>query len=203
MIQTKHPITKPQTNTIHILGNGSSLDLFNRNEWPDDHWFVGCNFSNPELKPDFTVIMDAKPIMKFYEGYKLQIPLVISDRGVKYIEQDKGGWNKLLSDSFILVDVIDMIHDKGRKFPMNSGQHATVYAIQKNLPLVKTVYLWGINSFWQDDIVSKTDEIIKRNKQTKTNKNVSACWRMYWNDIFEKYNDVEFIIKGMPNENVA
>ena len=192
----RHPITKHQTDTIHILGNGYSLDLFNRGDWSDDHWFVGCNFSNPLLRPDYTVIMDAKPIMKFYAGYKLTIPAVISSRCESYIISDKGGWHKLADDSFIVVDIIDMIHEKDKKFPMNSGQHATVYSIEKNTETVKTVHLWGFDSFWKNDISSKTDETIPRIRIPQKSDTVISTWKSYWDQIFQKYNTVDFQIHG-------
>lgn len=188
----RHPITKPKTDTIHILGNGHSLELFNREDWSNDHWFVGCNFSNPKLRPDFTVIMDAKPIMQFYGGYKLTIPAVISNRCEDYIINDKGGWHKLHDDAFILVDVIDMIHHKERKFPMNSGQHAATYSIEKNLPELKTVHLWGFDSFWINDISSKTDQIIKRIRIPQKSEPIVNTWKTYWNDIFEQYTSIDF-----------
>jgi hypothetical protein len=190
------PLQKPQTDTIHVLGNGPSLELFNRNDWSNDHEFVGCNFSDPALNPDYTVMMDAKPIMKFYQGYKLSIPLVISERCESYIAKDKGGWNKLANDAFVLCDIIPMIHEQPNKYPMNSGHHATLYAINRNKETVKTVHLWGFDSFWTNDISSKTDGLVNKVPGPRVNSAVSVEWRKYWSEIFNKHNTIEFIIQG-------
>lgn len=189
----KHPITKPPTDTIHILGNGPSIDQFNRDDWPDDHEFVGCNFSDIAHRPDYTVIMDAKPIMKFTSGYKLAIPAVISDRCVNYIEKDLRGWEKLPPDAFTLVDVIPMIHDKAKyKFPMNSGHHATMYAINRNKDIVSNVFLWGFDSTWSNDISSKTDAIINKLPGPRIRPTVVDTWRKYWDQIFNEHDHITF-----------
>jgi hypothetical protein len=196
MIPIKQLIKKSQADTIHVLGNGPSLELFNRNEWSDDHEFVGCNFSNPDLRPDYTVMMDVKPIMQFYQGYKLSIPLVISERCESYIAKDKKGWERLPADSFVLFDVIPMIHEKPNKYPMNSGHHATLYGINRNKETVKTVHLWGFDSFWSNDISSRTDELVKRTGGPRVNLSVSAEWRKYWSEIFDKHKNIKFVIEG-------
>lgn len=185
---------KPQT--IHILGNGPSLSLFNRSDWSEDDLFVGCNFSNTDLRPDYTVIMDVKPIMKLIEGYTLMIPAVISDRCLKYIEKERGGWHKLRKDAIVVIDTIEMIHEKGRKYPMNSGHHATQYAIEKNLSTVETVHLWGFDSFWINDISSRSDNYFRDGMKPRNNEPVATCWKLYWDDLFAKYSNINFIIKG-------
>jgi hypothetical protein len=185
---------KPQT--IHILGNGPSLSLFNRGDWSEDDLFVGCNFSNADLRPDYTVIMDAKPMMKLFEGYKLTIPAVISDRCTTYIEKDKGGWRKLPDNAITVIDMIEMTHDKGRKYPMNSGHHATQYAIEQNLSTVETVNLWGFDSFWTNDISSYSDNYFRGGMKPRNSEPVASCWKLYWDDLFVKYSNINFIIKG-------
>ena len=187
--------------TIHILGNGPSLSLFNPSHWlSEEHLIIGCNFSNPELNPKYTVIMDAKPMMKLYQGYKLTIPAVISDRCTKYVEKDKGGWRKLPTDTITVIDTIPMIHEKGRKFPMNSGHHATLYGIKQNIQTVKTVHLWGLDSFWTGDISSSSDVHFRGGIRPRLREPVAREWRVYWDEIFDMYPDIEFIIqKGELN----
>jgi len=185
---------------IHILGNGPSLSLFNRNEWTNDDLFVGCNFSDPELRPNYTVIMDAKPMMKLFEGYRLTIPAVVSDRCEKYIEKEKGGWRKLSPESIKVIDTIKMSHPKGSKYPMNSGHHATIYAIEQNIDTVKEVHLWGFDSFWTDDISSRSDIHFKGAEMvSRIREPVVKDWRKYWEEIFEKYNDIKFVIQRSDN----
>lgn len=191
------------TDTIHILGNGPSLSQFNRNEWPDDHEFVGCNFSDPELRPDYTVIMDTKPIIKLFGGYKLSIPAVISDRCIKYIEKEKSGWRKIPSDAINVIDTIEMIHEKGWKYPMNSGHHATLYAIKKHGNELKTIYLWGFDSFWSHDISSTSDVYFRNDTAPKLREPVVVEWRKYWNNIMTEHAHINFIIRGNENEKLS
>ena len=183
------------TDTIHILGNGPSISKFDRNEWFDNHEFIGCNFSNTELRPDYTVIMDVKPIIKLYSGYKLTIPAVVSDRCDKHIKENK---RKLPHDAIYIIDTIKMVHEKGRKYPMNSGHHATLYGINKHSATIKTVYLWGFDSFWTDDICSNSDIHFRNGMTPRVRKPVATEWRQYWDEIFDEYKHIEFIINGSP-----
>jgi hypothetical protein len=186
--------------TIHILGNGPSISLFNRDDWPSEHEFIGCNFSNTELCPDYTVIVDVKPIMKLFEGYKLSIPAVISDRCVKYIEKDNGGWRKLASDAINVIDTIEMIHKNGWKYPMNSGHHATLYGIKKHGHELKTIYLWGFDSFWTHDISSSSDVHFRNSTAPRIREPVTTEWRKYWNEIMKEHSSINFIIKENVSE---
>ena len=189
---------------IHILGNGPSLSLFNRNDWSEDDLFVGCNFSNPKLQPDYTVIMDAKPMIKLFEGYKLSIPAVISDRCKRLVEKEKGGWRKLPTDAINVIDTMPMIHPNGYKYPMNSGHHATLYAIKQNINTVKEVHLWGFDSFWTDDISSNSDIHFRGGKiTTRPRKPVVNKWRMHWDKIFADHDQhINFIIET-TNKNLT
>lgn len=195
-------------NTIHILGNGPSLSLFNRDAWPEDDLFVGCNYSDVNLRPDFTVIVDAKPILKLFEGKSLNIPAVISSRCLDYVDYDKSksksSWKKLPKDAISILDSIDIIHESGQPFPMNSGQHAVMYCLNKYSDTIKTVYLWGIDSLWTDDISSFSDYHFKgsiNNIQKREKPRVAKTWRSYWDKIFDENKNVKFIIKG-KDENI-
>ena len=193
---------KQSVDTIHILGNGPSISMFNPNDWERDHQeFIGCNFSDPELKPDYTVIMDAKPMMKLLGGHKLSIPAVISDRCTKYLDGQEG-WRKIPDDSLKVIDTIGVIHEKGKKFPMSSGHHATLYGINKHKETLKTIHLWGMDSIWADDISSSSDKHFRKGIAPKGKLPVVSVWRTYWNEIFDKHQDINFIIQG-KNENIS
>jgi hypothetical protein len=200
MSPEKHPIQKPLTTIAHILGNGDSISLFNRDEWEESNEFVGCNFSDIRFRPDYTVIMDAKPMFEVYGGMNIEIPVVLSDRCETFIVKDKKGWDKLRDEAFTFVDTITMIHDKanGYNFPMNSGHHATMYAIKRNEGVIKEVHLWGFNTFWSDDLKSNTDLIVKRNatNRSRPNPRVSNEWRKYWKTLFNTNSNISFIVHG-------
>lgn len=141
-------------------------------------------------------------MMKLYQGFKLNIPAVISDRCVKFIEKDKGGWRKLPDDAITVIDTIEMIHEKGRKYPMNSGHHATLYAIEQHQDTVKTVHLWGFDSFWTDDISSSSDNHFRDGMKPRERTPVAKDWRLYWDEIFDKHRNINFIIEG-DNEKLS
>jgi len=184
---------------IHILGNGPSLRLFARNEWPDSDVFVGCNFSNIDLRPDYTVIIDAGAMKMFRggdKGYKLKIPAVVTQRAYDYIDKDSGGWQTMQPGLINIVDVIPLERDKkiARRLAMNSGQHATLYAI-KNHPDHDFIHVWGTDSFWSDDLESATDAIVRKNQRGRRVKpSVTKQWNDYWKKIFRDHSDHTFVI---------
>ena len=187
---------KQQIKVAHILGNGPSLSLFNRNDWSDEHLFVGCNFSDEKLRPDLTIMIDAKAIMQFYQGYKLSIPLVISNICEKFILNEKSGWQSLAPDAFQLVEVIDQIkiHSVSNSYPMNSGHHAVWYALSKHSDTLRDIYLWGTDTFWSDDLASNTDPIVGRGNGPRIRETVAQAWRNYWLHLFSQNSSVTFHI---------
>ena len=177
--------------TIHLLGNGPSLDLFNRDEWSDSHTFVGCNFSDPSLRPDYTVIVDVRAIKKFIEPepYVLTIPAVVSRRAYDYVQKHHG-WENVSHSVIEIADTIDLIRDRriSKNLAMNSGQHGVVYSIRKHSCLGsihQDVHIWGTDSLWSTDIVSKTDPIARPNhKGSRVRPRITKRWNSYWKKIF-------------------
>ena len=200
MISEIKPIQKSPTDTVHILGNGESISLFDRSAWSDNNYFIGCNFSDPSLRPDLTIMLDARPIMRFYEGYKLSIPLVISNRCEDYIVKDQGGWDSLSQDAFVLAGIIKMHHDKSKDYPMNSGHHATLYAIDFNKDTIKEIHLWGFDTFWSNDLASRTDPLVKRTVEPRIRPSIANVWRLYWLKIFSEHPHIQFIIHGFNDK---
>jgi len=179
--------------TLHIVGNGPSVDYFNRIDWPSDDLVIGCNFSDIKYNPNFTVMMDIKPFMKFYQGYTTKIPLVISKRCESFVVNEKKGWDKLTPDVFLLADVIEMTHDSDKPYPMNSGQHATLYGIAQRATTT-VVHLWGLDSFWSSSLSSRTDAFVERSTEPRTRPKVAKCWKLYWEQIFAKHSNISFIV---------
>lgn len=188
---------KQNISTVHILGNGPSLSLFNRNDWSDEHLFIGCNFSDEKLRPDLTIMIDAKAIMQFYQGHKLNIPLVISNTCEKFILNEKGGWGSLAPDAFQLVEVIDQIKIRSvsDSYPMNSGHHGVWYATSKHPDTIKDIHLWGTDVFWSNDLASNTDTIVGRDGGPRIRDSVALAWRNYWLYLFSQNQNVNFHIK--------
>ena len=172
---------------IHLVGNGTSSSYFDRSKCNQSDIIVGCNFSNPEISPDFVSIIDLSTMRKLvYEPeVSVNYPAVITDRCSDYMKSN----TKKIGQRLQVLDVVKtrQIRMIDRNIPMNSGQHGLLYAIEKN-PNVSQVYIWGVDSFWTDNISSSTDEIIKKNKQIQ-NPRIARIWRNYWNHIFKKYTD--------------
>ena len=196
--------------TIHILGNGPSVSLFNPSDWPDTDVRVGCNFSDPTLSPQYTVIVDIRAMRQFRggsdSGYRLSIPAVLSDRAYNHISDSRGGWDRIPNDLINVVDVIPLIRDKSisKDMAMNSGQHAAVYAIGKTnaQETGESVHLWGCDSFWTDDIRSSTDYIVGHRRSpdgSRTRKRIIPPWHEYWRKIFTEYPTVPFYIQVGPD----
>lgn len=183
---------------IHILGNGPSLRLFDRDSYPNSDVFVGCNFSDTELRPDFTVLIDVRAMKQFTRGdngYDLKIPAVLSSRAYNYLDKD-AGWNKVASGKIEIKDVMPLERDRriAKRLSMNSGQHATVYSIRKYVDQ-KEIHLWGIDSFWSYDLESMTDAIVRPNQKTNRVKpTVTRQWNGYWHKIFTDYSSHDFVI---------
>lgn len=183
---------------IHVLGNGPSIRFFDRDAWPETDVFVGCNFSDVALRPNYTVLVDVAAMKQFTRGdngYELKIPAILSSRAHRYLERD-AGWNKVAPGKIDIKDVIPLERDRtiARRLAMNSGQHATLYGI-RNERNHDTVHLWGIDSFWSTDLESKTDAIVRPHERGRRIKpTVTRQWNGYWHKIFSEQQKHRFVI---------
>lgn len=174
---------------IHLLGNGPSILNFDKS----DGIRIGCNFTQPDLNPEWTIIADIKPVKKFYEGYQLKVPAVLSERAYDYITKKT---IKLSEDRLQIRRVVPFIKypDIHERWGMNSAQHAVHYAIEEYSP--KEVHLWGCDSLWSTNIESSTDEIVRKDLDFMNHTQVYLAWRDYWNRIFIDNPDVLFVVHG-------
>jgi hypothetical protein len=177
---------------IHLVGNGPSVSYFDRSQCSKDDIVVGCNFSSPQISPDFVSIIDLSTMRKIVDEPEVRVdyPAVITERCSDY----KHNNSKKFGNRLQVLDVVKtrQIRAINKNIPMNSGQHGLLYAIEKH-PEVRDIYIWGVDSFWTDSISSTTDDIIKKHKQVH-NPRISKIWRNYWNYIFQKYSDHSFHI---------
>lgn len=183
--------------SIHILGNGPSIRLFDRSAWGNSDIFVGCNFSDVSLGPDFTMIIDVQATKQFFgaEAQTLKIPAVLTNRAYDYIE--KTGWHKIDSSRLHIVDTMETVRNRSldRKLAANSGQHAAVYGIQKCTGHEDTVHIWGSDSIWSNEITSSTDRIVRpSHKGPRIKPNIATTWDKYWAWIMDQYRDTEFVV---------
>ena len=174
---------------IHILGNGPSLLNFDKSTGIR----VGCNFAQPDLNPDWTMIADIKPVKKLYEGYQLVCPAVLSERANDYIHKKT---IKLSEDRIQIRRVVPFIkyEDIHEKWGMNSAQHAVHYALEENQ--ADEVHLWGCDSLWSTNIESSTDALVHKDLVFMNSQNIYFTWRDYWNRIFEDNPKTIFVVHG-------
>lgn len=189
---------------IHILGNGPSIQLFDRSAWPESDVFVGCNFSDTELRPHYTVMVDVRPMQQFRRGnesLRLKIPAVLTTRSYDYITNNCG-WDNVPSDSINVIDIMDLMRDRNvsKHLAMNSAQHACMYAAKQEVNHI-TIHLWGIDSFWSHDLTSTTDSIVRPEyRGSRVKPQIVRQWERYWRMVFDKCEDHQFMIH-MPTGN--
>jgi len=183
---------------IHILGNGPSLELFDRDTFPESDVFAGCNFSDPVLRPDYTSLIDVRAIKALIKGTRPAAPVLLSTRALRYADKLYPEWRDLVDGVEAVMDLCKY-RSVSRSLSMNSAQHAVMYAIGAHQDH-NIVNLWGMDSFWTDDMSSSTDPIVRKNHRgDRVRPQVTRVWREYWNRIFGDNPDFEFLIHG-PSE---
>jgi len=178
---------------IHILGNGPSIRLFNRDAWPETDVFAGCNLSDPSFRPHFTSVIDVAAIKVILKGYEPAAPLLLSTRAAEQADKLDENWR----DKRVKVEaVMDLDKDRtiSRNLSMNSAQHATVYSIISYSDH-SDVHLWGIDSFWSTNLESKTDTYVRPDqKAPRVKPKIVRQWNGYWYKIFSNNFDHSFVI---------
>jgi len=178
---------------IHILGNGSSIRLFNRDAWPKTDVFAGCNFSDPSFRPHFTSVIDVGAIKQILKGNTPAAPLLLSTRAAEYADKTDKDWRVKTVKVEAIMD-LDKDRTVSRNLSMNSAQHATTYSILTYCDQVE-VHLWGIDSFWSTNLESKTDAYVRPNqKAPRIRPKITRQWHGYWHKIFSNNPDHSFVI---------
>lgn len=174
---------------MHLIGNGPSINLF-KNE---SGIRVGCNFTNADLKPDWTMIADIKPVKKLYEGINLPCPAIITQRAYNFTAEKAV---KLPAERMTIKRIVEFVRwdDVDPKWGMNSAQHGVWYGIEEHAP--QEVHIWGCDSLWSTNIESSTDNIVSKNLELMNKTKIYLVWREYWNSIFYKYPNIEFVVHG-------
>ena len=183
---------------IHILGNGPSIRLFDRDAWPETDVFAGCNFSDPSFRVDYTSVIDVGAIKQILKGHKPPGSLLLSTRVEQYAKKEDENWRDKITD---IESVMDLRRDRtiSRNLSMNSAQHATVYSIRTHKDHLE-VHLWGIDSFWSTDLESKTDAYMRPNqKMPRIRPRVARQWNGYWHKIFSENTNHNFVIHKPVN----
>lgn len=174
---------------LHVLGNGPSIQHFDHS----DGVRIGCNFTQPDLNPVWTMIADIKPVKKFYEGYQLCCPAVLTERAQAFVA---GKTIKLSTDRLTIHKVVPFLRNKEihERWGMNSAQHAVWYGIEEFSPT--EVHLWGCDSLWSTNIESSTDKVVHKDLEFMNSQKIYFTWRDYWSYIFSENIDVTFVVHG-------
>ena len=183
---------------IHILGNGPSIRLFDRDAWPETDLFVGCNFSDPRLRPHFVSLIDVRAMKSLLKGHIPEAPVLLSGRAADYGDKQNPEWRDLLH--YPVEAVMDLIRypSVSKDLAMNSGQHGLVYALNAYQEHTDSVHLWGIDSFWTDNMASTTDSITRADlRGDRVRPQITRCWRRYWDVLFSGNQDTTFHIHTM------
>lgn len=177
---------------LHVLGNGPSISYFDES----DGVRIGCNFTQPQLNPTWTMIADIKPVKKLYEGIALCCPAVLTERAQAYTQSKS---LKLDTNRLTIHKIVPFLRRKSihERWGMNSAQHAVFYGIEEFKP--SEVHLWGCDSLWSSNIESSTDQIVHKDLQFMNSQEIYYVWRDYWNYIFESNGDVQFVVHA-PEE---
>jgi len=178
---------------IHILGNGPSISIFDRDAWPETDVFVGCNFSDPSFRVNYTSVIDVGAMKQILKGHTPAGPVLLSTRAKRYADKEDSNWRDNVSG---IEFVMTLKRDRtiSRNLSMNSAQHATVYSIDTHKNQ-KDVHLWGIDSFWSTDLESKTDAYVRPNQKVpRVKPKITRQWNRYWHKIFSNNVNHSFII---------
>ena len=178
---------------IHILGNGPSIQFFDRDVWPETDMFVGCNFSDPSFRVHYTSVIDVAAMKHIVKGRVPSAPLLLSTRAAEQADKISEEWR----DRTVGIEaIVDLPRDRtiSRNLSMNSAQHATVYTLRR-YPDHSEVHLWGIDSFWSTDLESRTDVVVRPNQRTpRVKPKITRQWNGYWHKIMSDHTNHVFVI---------
>jgi len=179
--------------SIHILGNGPSIQFFDRDAWPETDVFVGCNFSDPSFRLHYTSVIDVRAMKSITAGRIPPAPLLLSTRAAEYGDKNSSDWR----DRIIGIEaIVGLARDRriSRNLSMNSAQHAVVYTLDTYIDHSE-VHLWGIDSFWSDDLKSTTDAIVRQERHGRRNRpQITRQWNGYWHKIMSDHTNHVFVI---------
>jgi len=184
-------------NAVHILGNGPSIELFDRDAWPETDVFVGCNFSDPSFRVDYTSVVDVGAMKRILKGHQPSGSLLLSTRAAKYGDEKDSNWKERVPS---IEAIVDLRKDRSisRNLSMNSAQHAAVYSIGA-YPDHTEIHLWGIDSFWSSDIRSTTDALVRPNQRNGRDRpKITRQWHGYWHQIFSENSKTRTFVIHKP-----
>lgn len=140
----------------HILGNGPSLNLFE----PDGEYTIGCNFHYHPI--DVSVILDVRPWHVYLRDRSIiqGKPVITSQYAMNHVD---------------IEHELDILYKLPFLEKYQSAAHvAATWCIEHDY---SEIHLWGCDAIWADDITTRTDEIVERNRLQH---DLYVHWRERW-----------------------
>ena len=161
-----------------ILGNGPSRSLYS----PENNYsiIIGCNI--PWTKVDWTMVMDEEVILAWSKNPQLiTCPLYASVEAWRYSAAIK--FREYIIGQSLFLGLFERPKEIS-DIKYCSGHFAAIKAIELGY---KHLDLYGMDSYFEDNIESSTREFIPR---VPTNN--AAKWRKVWNEIISSNPEVVF-----------
>ena len=157
----------------HFVGNGASQEIFLARQ---RYGYVAVGNYPKQIKFwDSTTIIDHKMVIwvsnhnkKLFKGRKIWCTPDVAKWATNF--ELLGKWHAILEP----------------KIKFSSG-HQAVQNLSKKFLFID---LWGMDSMYSDDLLSKMDEDIPRQKRPPLNND----WRPYWRDLFKRFPKVKYTI---------
>jgi hypothetical protein len=152
-----------------VLGNGPSKEYFDR----VGDYVVGCNIPGDDFSVDATVICDEEIVWVLKNDPSLiHCPVIVSNKAYEKMKE------------FRIDGHFDIHHVFVVKDWHNSAHYAAEFLLEFGC---NELNVWGCDSIFKDDLSSTTDVYVKKEPDTQRFVN---NWRQVWNDIFQRYPNV-------------
>jgi len=167
----ENKIKLEKTNKTHLIGNGNSAKYF-----VDDGCMSIVAFNIPQHGHRFTLlsIIDSQPVVAMKNtGWRTNCPILCSEKTYKTAQAHNvtGTWCPIY----------------GEQYRSNSAHWAAREMLRVT---VNEIHLYGMDSFWSDDLTSQMDSIVPRKQRPDLTKN----WYPYWQEIFQQGNHLTWYI---------
>lgn len=153
----------------NVIGNGASNSLYT----PTGDYTIACNVPTHNIPYNALSIIDNQPItwMK-NNNWRPRTPVFCLPATRDYARKQniEGDW----------LAVYERVE----------RSNAGIYAVEYSTRHSSEIHLWGFDSLFSQDLTSQMDNLVPRPSRGPLNK----WWRPHWQELFKKYNEIEFVI---------
>ena len=174
---------------IIIVGNGDSSELILRQpaSYFKDSITLVCNIPpHPLDKIYLTGIVDRKFITAIHKGEIAMPPNVLFGvRPQKYLQEHPSFHMKIGARIKGFYTELPSYCDNHTTF--NAGLFLTHYAANKLGDYSKEVHLYGMDSLFNDRLISFSDLVMENNRTPSNNAALIRKWRPVWKGLFNEF----------------